>query len=405
MLDQALQGIRILDFTHLAAGPICSMLLGDMGADVIKIEAPQGDLARQLGPPWQNGESVTFLAMNRSKRSILVNLKHAEAPGLIHEMVAQADVVLESFRPGVMDRLGIGFEALRRSRPDLVYGAITAYGQNGPWRDKPGVDGVLQAVSGLMSITGEAGSGPSKAQTPTIDVVTGFLSVSAVLAALRRRDQSGEAQYLDLSMFSSAVMLQQTSLASYLATREVPERCGSAAPYAAPNEAFEASDGYMMVAAYQPPRWRALCELLEVPELEDDPRFVDVAARVANRDAMVAALNTRFRRQPRAFWLPKLEQADIICAPVNDYADVVASPQFQASGYEVPYEHPVAGELSMPGFALGDRPAPALRQRPPMAGEHTAAILAEFGVSPERYAQLRDTGVVHEQRVSSQSNA
>src|SRR3990167_6427420 len=177
MLADSLSGVRVMDFTQLAAGPICTMLLGDMGADIIKIESPQGDLARKLGPPWANGESVTFIAMNRNKRSMAIDLKKPGAVPLLLRLAESTDVVIESFRPGVMDRLGIGYEQLRRVKLDLVYCAITAYGQEGPWRDKPGVDGVLQAVSGLMSVTGEDGSAPSKPQTPTVDMVTGFLEI------------------------------------------------------------------------------------------------------------------------------------------------------------------------------------------------------------------------------------
>jgi len=396
MLATALNGVRVLDFTHLAAGPVCTMLLADMGADVIKVEPPQGDLARKLGPPWANGESVTFMAMNRNKRSLTLDLKHPQAADLVREMVAQTDVLVESFRPGVMDRLGIGYDELCAVRPALVYCAITAYGQSGPWRDKPGVDGVLQAISGLMSITGEEGSAPSKAQTPTIDMVTGFLAVPAILAALRQRDATGAGQKLDVNMYASAWMLQQTSIASYLFTRSVPARCGSAAPYAAPNEAFCASDGYMMIAAYQPDRWVKLCAAVGRPELAGDPRFVDLAARVANRAALVSELNACFQCRPRAYWIEKLEREDIICAAVCDYSEVVASPQADFNALVMQTSHPIAGRLAMPGFALGGSPRDApLRHRPPLHGEHTHAVLGEFGFDADRITQLTQAGVVH----------
>lgn len=403
MLETSLSGVRVLDFTHLAAGPICSMLLGDMGADVVKIEPPQGDLARKLGPPWINGEGVTFMAMNRSKRSMVLDIKAPGGVELVKRLVRECDVVLESFRPGVMERLGIGYEALRQERPDLVFCSITAYGQDGPWRDKPGVDGVLHAVSGLMSISGNEGEPPSKPQTPIIDMVTGFMAVTAILAALRQRSSSGEGAHLDVNMYASALMLQQTSLASYLATGELPQRTGSAAPYAAPNEAFEASDGYLMVAAYQPDRWRKLCELLGVPELVDDPRFIDIPSRVANRGALVELLNARFRQQPRRYWLELLEGADLICGAVCDYSDVVASPQVAYRSAMAHIQHPIAGDVAMPAFMLGEV-HPQLRSRPPLLGEHTVQVLSECGLTSEEITQLLATGTVQQIFNSSLQN-
>lgn len=382
MLADSLSGVRVMDFTQLAAGPICTMLLGDMGADIIKIESPQGDLARKLGPPWANGESVTFIAMNRNKRSMAIDLKKPGAVPLLLRLAESTDVVIESFRPGVMDRLGIGYEQLRRVKLDLVYCAITAYGQEGPWRDKPGVDGVLQAVSGLMSVTGEDGSAPSKAQTPTVDMVTGFLAVSAVVAALRQRDRTGVGQMLDVNMYASSLMLQQTSIASYLHTLTVPKRSGSAAPYAAPNEAFHARDGYMMVAAYDPDRWLKLCKAVNRLDLADDPRFVDNSSRVANRDSLVEILNECFCRETRDYWVAKLEDEDIICSSVCDYSEVVNSPQVVHNELLVEMEHPIAGHILLPGFALGSSPKCAgIQRRAPLHGEHTEEILDELGIN------------------------
>lgn len=393
MIATSLAGIRVLDFTQLAAGPICTMLMGDMGADVIKIESPRGDLARTLGPPWQNGESVTFMAMNRNKRSMIVDLKSPGAVTLIKRLARTTDVVVESYRPGVLDRLGVGYEALKQERPDLVFCSITAYGQHGPWRDKPGVDGILHAVSGLMSISGAEGEPPSKPQTPIIDMVTGFMAVLSILAALRERDRTGHGAHLDINMYACALMLQQTSIASYLATRELPVRTGSAAPYAAPNEAFEASDGYLMVAAYQQERWRRLCEILGIPELIHDPRFYDSASRVVNREAMVARLNERFRQHPRHYWVEKLEREDIICAPVCNYAEVVNSPQIAACSWLVSTEHPIAGTVTMPAFALGATQKEIVR-RPPLPGEHTVEILNECGFTEHEVAKLIETRVI-----------
>lgn len=395
MLCDSLSGIRILDFTQLAAGPVCTMLLADMGADVIKVESPQGDLARKLGPPWAHGESVTFMAMNRNKRSIGIDLKKPEGVELVLRLVRDADVVVESFRPGVMERLGLGYEHLRRDRPALVYCAISAYGQDGPWRDKPGVDGVLQAVSGLMSISGEEGSAPSKALTPTVDMVTGFLALAAITAALHQRDRTGTGQKLDVNMYASAIMLQQTSIASYLHTGVVPLRCGSAAPYAAPNEAFQASDGYMMIAAYQADRWTKLCVAVGRPELAEDPRFSDNTSRVSHRGELVQILNAEFRHHTREHWMDLFEREDIICAAICDYSEVVASPQLAFGNMLVGVEHPVAGHVEMPAFVLGGPSRPAgVRLQPPRHGEHTEIILDELGLALGEIDALHEQGVV-----------
>ena len=396
MLGDALSGIKVIDFTQLAAGPVCTMLMGDMGADVVKVESPQGDMARDLGPPWAKRESVMFIAMNRNKRSIAIDLKHSRAIDLVLRMARSADVVVESFRPGVMDRLGIGYERMRQVKPDLVYCAISAYGQQGPWRDKPGVDGIVQAVSGLMSVTGEEGSPPTKSQPPTIDMVTGFLALSAILGALRHRDKHGVGQLLDVNMYASALMLQQTSLASYLHTMTVPRRSGSAAPYAAPNEAFQASDGYIMVAAYQSDRWRGLCEVLDRADLVNDPRFVDNASRVANRDALVEVLSASFRKCSRAHWVARLEREDILCSSVCDYSEVEKSEQLAHNGLLVELDHPVAGRLRVPGFALGGSPREVATPRTaPLLAQHSKGILLDLGLDGSEIDALIGCGAVH----------
>jgi len=325
-INDALAGVTVLDFSQVGAGPTCGMLLGDLGADVIKIESPAGDIGRKLGPPWQNGESVVSMSFNRNKRSLAIDLKKPEGPALVRRLAARSDVVLESFRPGVMDRLGIGYEALRAVNPRLVFCSVSAYGQTGPWRDKPGVDGIIQAVSGLMSNIGTEDSPPMKVLTPAADMTTGFLATSAVLAALRVRDTSGRGQQLDLSLYNSAIMLQQSALASYLSSGEKPARTGTAAPYSAPNEAYPTRDGWIMIAAYHEDRWKALCALLGDPGLAIDPRFATNAQRVANRPALMTELSRRLAAHTSAEWQEKMEAVDIICGPIADYDVLMASP-------------------------------------------------------------------------------
>lgn len=380
-VNAALEGVRVLDLSHVGAGPVCGMLLGDLGADVVKIEPPAGDLGRKLGPPWQEGESVVSMSFNRNKRSIVVDLKKAGGPALVKRMVAASDVVLESFRPGVLDRLGLGWAALSAVNPKLVMGSISAYGQTGPWRDKPGVDGIVQAVSGLMSNIGAEGSPPMKVLVPAADMVTGFLASTSVLAALRVRDREGCGQHLDLSLYNGALMLQLSAIASYLSSGEKPARTGTAAPYSAPNEAYPTKDGWIMIAAYHEDRWKALCRVLGDPALADDPDFALNPQRVANRHRLMAELSRRLASKTTAEWQALMEEADIICGPIVEYDELVRSPQLAHNGVIVETENTIAGKLRQLGFPAGDRDAQArVRRGPPVVGEHSREILAAFGL-------------------------
>ena len=398
-LNGALSGVTVLDFSQVGAGPTCAMLLGDLGAEVVKIESPAGDIGRKLGPPWQHGESVVSMSFNRNKRSIAIDLKHADGPPLVRRLATAADVVVESFRPGVMDRLGIGYAALHALNPRLVFCSVSAYGQTGPWRDKPGVDGIVQAVSGLMSNIGAADSPPMKVLTPAADMTTGFLATAAVLAALRVRDASGAGQHLDLSLYNSAVMLQQSAVASYLSSGEKPLRTGTAAPYSCPNEAYPKQDGWIMIAAYHEDRWRALCRVLNAPSLADDPRFATNPQRVAHRDALMAELTQRLAHRGSAAWQQALEAADIICGPIADYDMLLASPQLAHNGVIVETHNIDAGRVRMPGPAFGDRHAQSrVRCGPPAVGEHSRDILAAIGLSATEIDALLASGAVRQRK-------
>ena len=380
-VNAALEGVRVLDLSHVGAGPVCGMLLGDLGAEVFKLEPPSGDLGRKLGPPWQEGESVVSMSFNRNKRSIVVDLKKPEGPALVKRMVAASDVVLESFRPGVLDRLGLGWAALSAANPRLVMASISAYGQTGPWRDKPGVDGIVQAVSGLMSNIGAEGSPPMKVLVPAADMVTGFLASTSVLAALRVRDAEGRGQHLDLSLYNGALMLQLSAIASYLSSGEKPARTGTAAPYSAPNEAYPTKDGWIMIAAYHEDRWKALCRVLGDPALADDSDFALNPQRVANRHRLMAELSRRLASKTTAEWQALMEAADIICGPIVEYDELMRSPQLTHNGVIVETENAIAGKLRQLGFPAGDRDAQArVRRGPPVVGEHSREILAAFGL-------------------------
>jgi crotonobetainyl-CoA:carnitine CoA-transferase CaiB-like acyl-CoA transferase len=372
MLSSALKGFRVIDFTQVVAGPTCTQTLADMGAEVIKIEAPGGELCRAL-PPFVGGESLPFMALNRDKQSVVLDLKIPAQVAQAIELIDTADILVECFRPGVMQRLGLGYEVLRERHPWLIYCSISAYGQHSPDKDLPGVDGVIQAVSGLMSVTGMPDSEPCKVQVPVVDMITGYLASISVLGALALRQREGVGQQLDVSMFGSAVALQQLGFATYLHDREIPARTGSAAPYSTPNEALRCADGWIMVAAYHPARWQAFCRVLGVPELAADPRFAEAGVRLKHRAELIALLEQALTKRSKHEWLPLLQQADIICGVINDYHEVVESPAFQAANLVETCMHPSAGELSLPRSPFHH---PGSARRPaPRLGEDTREVL------------------------------
>ena len=398
-LNDALKGITVLDFSQVGAGPTCGMLLGDLGARVVKVEAPGGDIGRKLGPPWQNGESVVSMSFNRNKRSLAIDLKKHDGPALLRRLTKQVDVVIESFRPGVMERLGIDYPTLRAINPALVFCSVSAYGQTGPWRDKPGVDGIVQAVSGLMSNIGDARSPPIKVPVPVVDMTTAYLATTAVMAALRVRDATGEGQHVDVSLYNSAVMLQQSAVASYLSSGEKPIRSGSAAPYSAPNEAYPTQDGWIMIAAYHVDRWPKFCEVIGNTALAMDERFATIASRVKNRDALMHEITQCLATHGSQAWQDKLEAADIICGPIADYDMLAASPQMIHNGVIVETHNVDAGVVRMPGAAFGDRDAQSrVHYGPPAVGEHSREVLAEFDVAADEIDALIATGTVKQRK-------
>jgi len=373
MLHDVLAGMKVLDLTQMLAGPTATMLLTDLGAEVVKIESPTGDFARYFGPPFQEGQSVTFMALNRDKRSIALDLKVEDDAQVLRGLLEEADILVESFRPGVMERLGFGYEAVSAINPALIYCSVSAYGQRSKAADRPGVDGIMQGVSGLMSIIGRAGDPPTKVQDPVVDSVTGYLSTIALLAAVMDRGRTGRGTHLDISMLGSALQLQQSSLVAYVASGEIAPPSGSAAPYAAPNEAFPTSDGWIMLAAYQPARWIVLCSTLGRDDLVDHPLFATMELRIANRPAMHAELSRTLGTRTSAEWLDVLTRAGIMCGPVNDYATLMADRDLEVGDLIDFVDHPVAGSVPVlrsviataDGHARRDRetrPAPLLGQ-------------------------------------------
>lgn len=402
-MGTVLDGVRVLDFSQGAAGPICTMYLGDLGADVVKVEPPGGEWGRTLGPPFVRGVAAAFLGMNRNKRSVVLDLKHPRARAVVDRLLAPCDVLVESFRPGVMARLGLDYAALRRTHPRLIYCAISAFGQTGPWRDRPGVDGIVQGASGLMSVTGAPEGEPVKVGVPAADTVAGMLAAAGILAALLARERTGCGQRVDLSLLDALLAFQAVPLAMYLASGDPPGRTGSAAPYAAPNEAFPTADGYIMVAAYTPERWKRLCAVVGRPELALDPRFSSNAARVRHRAALRDVLGQVFRTRRSQEWLEALEAADIPCGPILTYPELMAHPQVAHNRMVVTLDHPVLGAGSVVGspLRLSDTP-PRVAAPAPLPGEHTESVLREAGFTGDEIAELLALGVVERPAAEAQ---
>jgi len=390
----ALEGVRILDISQGAAGPTCGMLLGDLGAVVVKVEPPGGEWGRRLGPPFLGGVSAAFLGMNRGKRSIGVDLKQPGAAEALIRLAAGCDVVLESFRPGVADRLGVGYDAIRARNPRIVYAAISAFGQDGPWRELPGVDGVVQAMSGLMSVTGTTSGPPVKVGVPAGDMLGGIFASQAILAALLARERTGTGQRVDVSLLDALLAFQVVPFSMYQVSGEAPGRLGSAAPYAAPNEAFETSDGHVMVAAYTAQRWPALCRVLGVPELANDPRFVSNGERVLERHALHDILEAIFRTRCTAEWIGLLQEADIICGPLLDYDGLMSEEHFKQYGLTTRAQHPAVGEMTTvrSPVRFSDSQAEVREYTPAIVGEHTREVLAEAGLEERQIADLLESG-------------
>lgn len=402
-MEQALKDIRILDLTRALAGPFCTMMLGDLGADVIKVERPgSGDDSRGWGPPFVGepygpypGESAYFIAANRNKRSITVDLKDPAGQEIVRRLAAVSDVLVENFVTGTMDRLGLGYDDLRAVNPRLIYCSISGYGRTGPYAERPGYDFIIQAEGGMMSITGPVEGPPSRVGIPIVDITAGMFAATAILAALRARDVSGEGQLIDVSLLDTQAALLTNVASNYLVGGAPPRRYGNAHPNLAPYEAFRARDRWFALAAANERQWALLCEVIGRPDLRDDPRFATNSQRVSNRQELLAVLNEVFATQDAAHWLAALERAGLPCGPINTVEDVFAHPQAEPRQMVVEAEHPTAGTVRMAGFPykLSGTPA-AVRRPPPRLGEHTDEVLRELGYSAAEIAALREGAVI-----------
>ena len=390
----ALEGIRVLDVTQVMAGPYCAMMLADLGASVIKVEPPAGDSTRQM-PGASGTDSPSFNAVNRGKRSIVLNLKTEGGREAFLRLARSSDIVVENYRPGVMASLGIGYAALSAEHPRLIYASISGYGQTGPQSGKGGFDLIAQGVAGIMSITGEPGGPPVKAGIPVTDLGAGLFALVGILAALEHRHQTGMGQQVDTSLVDAGVALSVWEATEYFSGTGVPTALGSAHRMNAPYQAVRCADGYVTLGAANERLFRRLCEVLGHVEWSRDPAFADNASRVTHREELAARIESITVTQPRAHWLALLDANDIPCGPINDYAQVFADPQVLARQMVVETEHPTLGHLRTLGspIKLSATP-PDVSRCAPQLGEHTDEVLREAGYTGGEIATFRRSNAV-----------
>ena len=393
---QPLHGIRVLDLSRVLAGPYCTMVLGDLGADVIKVESPEGDETRAWGPPFTEGESAYYLCVNRNKRDMVINLKTDEGKTILRELAIQSDVLVENFRPGTLNKFGLDFETLHALNPKLIYCSITGFGQTGSMKDKPGYDFMIQASGGLMSITGEPDGEPMKTGVAVVDLFAGQNAIIAILAALQARTLTGEGQHLDIALFDSQLGWLANVASNYLISGKLPKRHGNAHANIVPYQSFQASDGWFAIAVGNDRQFVRLCELLGKPELAANEKFATNSTRVQNREEIIALLASIFKMASVAEWLEKLDKAEIPCGPINNFEQVFSMPQVKEREMLVQMEHPTIGALPLVGSPLKMSATPVeYRIPPPLMGEHTEDILMDvLGYSNEKVKELRNRGCV-----------
>ncbi|MHB8869936.1 MAG: CaiB/BaiF CoA transferase family protein [Thermoleophilia bacterium] len=392
----ALEGIKVLDLSRVLAGPLCAMMLADLGAEVIKVERPGGgDETREWGPPWAGTESAYYLCVNRNKRSITIDMKSDAGRDLVRSLARSADILVENFKTGTLERMGLGYESLRAENPGLIYCAITGYGQTGPDADQPGYDFAIQGRGGIMSITGEPDGPPMKVGLAIVDVTAAQNATIAVLAALEARRRTGGGQMVDISLLDSQVAWLINRASNYLVGGAVPKRYGNAHPNIVPYETFRASDKWFNVAVGNDSQFRRFADLIGAPDLAGDPRYATNPSRVEHRGELIATLSSYVARRPAQEWLDLFYREKIPAGPINSIPEVFADPQVQAREMVVEMPHPTAGSVRLVGSPLKLSGTPVAYERhPPLLGEHTDEVLAELGLAEEEITALHAEGVV-----------
>ena len=405
---KALGHLRVLDLTRVLAGPWCTQLLADLGADVIKVERPgSGDDTRAWGPPFlkdadgrDTTEAAYYLSANRGKRSVTVDIGKPQGQQLVRRLSAASDVVIENYKVGQLAKYGLDYARLAADNPRLIYCSITGFGQDGPYKDRAGYDFIIQAMGGFMSITGERddlpGGGPQKAGVAVSDLMTGMYATVAILAAVAQRERTGAGQYIDMALFDTVIAMLANMNMNFLTTGKAPGRAGNAHQNIVPYQVFAAADGHVVIAVGNDSQYAKFCEIAGRPDLAADPRFTSNAERVRNRALLVPLLEAIVRDKPAAFWTGKLEAAGVPCGPINSIAQALADPQAVARGLRIELPHPTAGTVPLVGMPIRmSASSPSYDRPPPLLGEHTDEVLREVaGLRADEIAALRSRGVL-----------
>ena len=394
---KALEGIRVLDLTRALAGPFCTLMLGDNGADVIKVEMPgSGDDTRKWGPPFIGEESAYFLSINRNKRSLTLNLRDPQAKEIFLKLAKDSDVIVENFTPGVMERFGLDYEAVKTTNPNVIYCSISGFGQDGPYRSRPAYDQIMQGIGGLMSITGEPDGEPQKIGIAVTDIGAGMWAAFAIMAAIHHRSQSGAGQYIDVSMMDAQVAWLTYQAGYFFANGTPPKRMGAAHPTLVPYQAFMCQDGkYINVAVGSDRIWERFCQGMNREDLKDHPDYASNGDRVRNRGAMVSLLQEYFLTRPVADWVKDLQAVNVPCGPINDLADVFADAQILARNMYQEMPHPTLGSIKQTGLPIKFSATPGgLDRHPPLLGEHNQEVLTSLGYSDEDIRGFQEGAVI-----------
>lgn len=393
-----LDGVRVIDLTRVLAGPYCTMILGDLGADIIKIEHPErGDDTRHWGPPFDaGGQSAYFLSANRNKRSLTLDMKTEKGLSILEGLIQEGDVLVDNFRPGTLERWGLSYKKLDDLRQGIIYCTITGYGYTGPYSDRPGYDFIVQALGGFMSVNGPIDGDPHRAGVAIADLASGIFAANAVLAALFRRERSGEGQRIDISLLDCMVALMSYVASNYLVSGENPKRYGNAHPNIVPYEQFKSKDGYIALAAGNDRQWAILCAAIGHPEWAEDDRFSTNPRRLENRELLVELVNQEIGRRDSKDWFTTFEEVGIPAAPINDMAQTFSDPQVQARNLRWEVPHPVSGTVPLIASPLVIPTSPInVRYPPPVLGQHTEEILSTLlGYDQTMINSLRQEGII-----------
>jgi crotonobetainyl-CoA:carnitine CoA-transferase CaiB-like acyl-CoA transferase len=394
-MTYALEGVMVLDLSRVLAGPFCAMMLADMGADVLKIEEPEGGDESRTWPPFASGEASGYLSMNRNKRNMTLNLKTPEAQNILKQLVAQADVLVENFRTGTMEAFGLGYDVLQAINPRLIYCAVSVFGRSGPYKDKAGYEALMQAFSGVMSITGEPDGPPLRCGVSFLDLGTGMMAAYGVMNALFHRERTGAGQKVEVSLFETALSLMSYHAVGYLLEGNVPRRQGSGHPMIVPYQVFRTQDGEIFIVGSNQRLWRRLCQALHREDLLQEARFGSNTERVKHRDILIPILQDETQKYPTATLNELLDEAGVPCAAVNTLDKVLTDPQTLARDMVVDIPHPLIPDLKLLGLPikLSDTPG-EVRMPPPLQGQHTEEVLADLGYSAADIRRFRERRVI-----------